>query len=189
VTTTSLLSLRVAAAHLTLTMGLAVAPLRVHAAVALPPDTSPHRVSMVTVATAIDLELLDWNGEGPPILLLAGLGDTAHVFDQFALRFTDRFHVYGVTRRGFGRSGHPEHGYDADTLANDILKMIDHLKIGRVILVGHSIAGGEMTRFASTFPSRVLALLYLDAAYDRTGKLSSAPTSRSQRRTQNRSNM
>jgi pimeloyl-ACP methyl ester carboxylesterase len=41
------------------------------------------------------------------------------------------------------------------------------LHLGRVILVGHSIAGEEMTRFAVTYPDRVIKLVYLDAAYDR----------------------
>ena len=45
--------------------------------------------------------------------------------------------------------------------------MIDRLHLGRVILIGHSIAGEEMTRFAGTYPDRVAKLVYLDGAYDR----------------------
>ena len=83
-------------------------------------DPSPHSVSFVGIEQGVALEVLDWGGQGVPMILLAGLGNTAHVFDQFALHFTDRFHVIGITRRGFGASAHPESGYDMGTLANDI---------------------------------------------------------------------
>ena len=132
------------------------------------PDPSPHRVSFVGVEQGVALEVLDWGGEGEPLVLLAGLGDTAHVFDEFALRFTQRFHVLGITRRGYGASGRPSDGYAIETLAHDVLVVCDRLALARVILVGHSIAGDEMTRFASRYPDRVTALVYLDAAYDRT---------------------
>src|SRR2546422_1546273 len=47
-------------------------------------DTSGHKVSFVTIAPDVRVEVLDWGGGGPPLVLLAGLGNTAHVFDHFA---------------------------------------------------------------------------------------------------------
>src|SRR5579871_1171680 len=135
---------------------------------AAPRDPSPHRVSFVGVAPGVALEVLDWGGTGAPLVFLAGLGNTAHVFDEFAPRFTDRFHVLAITRRGYGASGHPSDGYDIGTLATDVAVVCDRLHLERVVLAGHSLAGDEMTRFASTQPDRVSALVYLDAAYDRT---------------------
>ena len=67
------------------------------------------------VEPGVQLEVLDWGGTGETLVLLTGLGDNAHVYDQFAYQFTDRFHVIGITRRGFGRSSQPAHGYDLDT--------------------------------------------------------------------------
>ena len=64
-------------------------------------DPSPHQVSFVTVEAGVNLEVLDWGGAGRPIVLLAGLGNTAHVFDDFAQKLTRNGHVYGITRRGF----------------------------------------------------------------------------------------
>ena len=113
------------------------------------------------------LHYLDFGGTGPTLLFLAGLGNTAHAFDDFAPAFTDRFHVVALTRRGFGESSHPESGYDTPRLVEDIRAAIDNLHLGRVILIGHSIAGEEMTRFAGKYPDRVSKLVYLDAAYDR----------------------
>jgi len=131
-------------------------------------DTSPHHSDFVTVNDGIHLHYLDWGGDGPTLLFLAGLGTTAHIFDQFAPRFVDKFHVLALTRRGHGESDYPEAGYDLDTLIEDIRQFLDALKIDRVVLVGHSMAGIELSHFAAMYPQRVLKLVYLDAAYDRT---------------------
>ena len=130
-------------------------------------DTAPHQASMVRVAPNVRLHYLDFGGSGPSIVLLAGLGNTAHAFDDFAPALTDRYHVVALTRRGFGESDHPLSGYDTRRLVEDIRVAIDSLHLGRVTLIGHSIAGEEMTRFAATYPKRVDKLVYLDAAYDR----------------------
>jgi non-heme chloroperoxidase len=131
-------------------------------------DTSGHRVTFVTVAPEVNLEVLDWGGVGPPLILLTGIGNTAHVYDHFAHQFTDRYHVVGITRRGFGASSHPADGYDIGTRAQDTLAVMDALGFDSAILVGHSIAGDELTKFAGTYPARARAVVYLDAAYDRT---------------------
>ena len=78
-------------------------------------------------------------------LTLAGLGNTVHIFDDFAPRFTWRFHAAGLTRRGFGDSDQPQSGYDAATLVEDIRQFLDTLAIKNAILVGHSFAVIEMT--------------------------------------------
>lgn len=70
-------------------------------------DPSQHKVQFVTVEDGVRLEVLDWGGTGRPIVLLAGLGYTAHVFDGFAEKLTDSYHVYGITRRGYGASSRP----------------------------------------------------------------------------------
>lgn len=130
-------------------------------------DTTRHKVGFVQVAPTVRLHYLDFGGTGPSVLLLPGLGNTAHAFDDFAPRLTDRFHVVALTRRGFGESTHPPEGYDTPRLVADIRAAIDKLHLGRVILIGHSIAGEEMTRLAGSDPDRVAKLVYLDAAYDR----------------------
>lgn len=71
-------------------------------------DISPHTVQMISVEPNVKLEVLDWGGPGRSLVLLAGMGDTAHVFDTFAPKLTAKYHVYGITRRGFGVSSKPE---------------------------------------------------------------------------------
>src|SRR5512138_487863 len=82
-------------------------------------DPSPHTVRFVTVAPDVRLEVLDWGGTGRPVVLLAGLGNTAHVFDEFAVKLASDYHVYGVTRRGFGASSAPAAGYGSDERGED----------------------------------------------------------------------
>ena len=96
-------------------------------------DPSPHTTRFVTVEKGVRLEVLDWGGIGRPLVLLAGGGDTAHVFDDFAPKLTDSFHVYGITRRGFGESGFSPENYGADRLGDDVLAVLDALKLDKPI--------------------------------------------------------
>lgn len=131
-----------------------------------PEDKSPHESKFVTVGN-VKLHYLDWGGTGEALIFLPGAGDTAHVYDQIAPKFTDKFRVLGLTRRGFGESDKPEKGYDVDTLTNDVLGLVDHLKLKKVGLIGHSAGGNEMFRFADKHPKRLLKLVFLDAGYGR----------------------
>jgi non-heme chloroperoxidase len=128
-------------------------------------DPSPHTAQMVTVDKDVKLEVLDWGGSGRPLVLLAGLGNTAHVFDNFAARLTGAYHVYGITRRGYGASSVPADGYAADRLGDDVLAVLDFLQLSRPVLAGHSIAGEELSSVGSRHPEKVGGLIYLDAGY------------------------
>jgi non-heme chloroperoxidase len=114
-------------------------------------DMSPHKSDFVSV-NGIKLHYLDWGGEGDLVLFLAGMGCNAYIFDGFAPRFTDKFHVMALTRRGHGESDHPETGYDVDTLTEDIHQFMDALRIEKVILAGHSMANVELSHFSALYP-------------------------------------
>jgi pimeloyl-ACP methyl ester carboxylesterase len=153
---------------LTLAALLAVLDSSAEAQTTTPHDKSPHKVQFVTVDKVIKLEVLDWGGSGKPLIFLAGLGATAHDFDKFALRFTSKHHVYGITRRGFGASDKPKptvSNYSADRLGNDVIAVMDALRIVRPVLAGHSIAGSELSSVGSRYPGKISGLVYLDAAY------------------------
>ena len=130
-------------------------------------DKSPHKSGFINV-NGVRLHYLDWGGSGDVILFLAGMGCNAHIFDNLAPRFTDRFHVMALTRRGHGQSDQPETGYDIDTLIEDIRQFMDVTGVEKAILVGHSMAHIELSHFTALWPGRVLKLVFLDAAYDRT---------------------
>ena len=129
-------------------------------------DSSPHKVQYVTVEEGVQLEVLDWGGLGRPLIFLAGNGDTAHAFDNLAPKFTGQNHVYGITRKGFGASSKPaptNGNYSADRLGDNVLAVIQALRIERPVLVGHSLAGEELSSIGSRFPKKVSGLIFLDA--------------------------
>jgi len=131
-------------------------------------DSSPHTSQFVTVDQDVKLEVLDWGGTGRPLIFLAGGGRTAHDYDRFAPKFTAKYHAYGITRRGFGTSSKPvptSDNYAADRLGDDVLAVIDSLKLDRPVLVGHSMAGEELSSIGSRHPEKVAGLIYLDAGY------------------------
>jgi pimeloyl-ACP methyl ester carboxylesterase len=122
-------------------------------------------------AEPVRLEVLDWGGTGPAVVLLAGMGGTAHIYDDLAPQLVDSFRIIGITRRGHGASSRAADTttYTLDPLAADIRTVLDSLGIRRASLVGHSIAGAEITRFAARWPDRVGKLVYLDSAHDFDG--------------------
>src|SRR5919205_3334489 len=77
----------------------------------------------------IRLHYLDWGGNGPVLLFLAGMGCSAYIFKQLAPRFADKFHVLALDRRGHGDSDYPETGYDPDTLTKDLRQFLNVLNI------------------------------------------------------------
>jgi pimeloyl-ACP methyl ester carboxylesterase len=131
-------------------------------------DPSPHTVQFVTVDKDVKLEVLDWGGTGRPLVLLTGLGNDAHIFDKFAAKLTDKYHVYGITRRGFGASSKPvpdDTNYSAERMGEDVLAVLDALHLEKPVLAGHSIAGEELSYVGTRHPDRVAGLIYLDAGY------------------------
>jgi non-heme chloroperoxidase len=132
-------------------------------------DSAKHEATSITVTQGVQLEVLDFGGQGSPIVLLAGLGATAHSYDELAPMLARNHRVVAITRRGSGYSSRPDFGLDTPRLARDVLQVMDALKLSRALLVGHSIAGEELTWLGGHHPERFNGLVYLDAAYDRSG--------------------
>src|SRR6185369_1474323 len=120
-------------------------------------DPSPHQVGWFTVDSSVRVEVLDWGGSGPPVVLL-GCYLSAHVHDEFAPKLTNQFHVYGMTRRGIGASDKPTTGYTVQRSANDLLEVLDSLNLQTSLLVGTSCAGQIQTLFASQHSDRLNGL-------------------------------
>jgi pimeloyl-ACP methyl ester carboxylesterase len=130
-------------------------------------DPSPHRAHMVRVDSGVSLEVLDWGGRGRTLVLLAQLGQTAHIYDDWAPKLARQFHVVGITRRGIGES-QASSGFTIDRVSRDIAAVVESLHVERPILVGNGFAGDEMTWLASHDMTPLGGLVYLDAAYDRS---------------------
>ena len=132
-------------------------------------DAAPHEAYSINVDEGVQLEVLDFGGDGSPLLLLPGLGATAHSYDELAPLLARKHRVVAMTRRGTGYSSKPDFGFDTPRLAQDVLRVMDAMKLGKVVLVGHSIAGDELTWLGAHHADRFSGLVYLDAAYDRSG--------------------
>ena len=130
-------------------------------------DPSPHQVRRVTVDSSVQLEVLEWGGSGVPVVLLACYLST-HIYDEFAPKLTNQFRVFGITRRGIGASDKPATGYAVQRSADDVLEVLNSLKLQKSVLVGHSCAGQVLTMFAAQHSDRLLGLVYLDGAGDPT---------------------
>ena len=128
-------------------------------------DSCPH-ASHFAIVNGVRVHYLDWGGTGEPLILLHGLGDSPHCFDDLAPAFNDRHRVVAYARRGHG-SSEGRSPYDAETLTEDLRQLVDHLEMNTVHLAGWSLGGREITRFAELYPARVRTITYLDAAFDR----------------------
>jgi pimeloyl-ACP methyl ester carboxylesterase len=128
-------------------------------------DRSPHR-SADAVLDGVRLNHLDWGGSGPPLVLIHGIGDSPHAFDELAPHLGG-FRVVAYARRGHGHSDAPPDGpYDLGTLVDDLRRLLDALGIARASFVGWSMGGNEITAFAARHPERVEKLVYLESGYD-----------------------
>src|SRR5579871_386427 len=128
-------------------------------------DPSPHTAQFATMDDGVRLEVLDWGGSGRAVILLAGGGNTAHVFDNFAPRLKDTCHVYGITRRGYGASTYRAADNAGERVGKDVLAVMQTLRLGKPVLVGHSIGGTELSAVANFNPGSIAGAVYLDAGY------------------------
>jgi pimeloyl-ACP methyl ester carboxylesterase len=92
------------------------------------------------------------HGSGDPVVLIHGWPLSGRSWEQqIPALVDDGYRVITYDRRGFGASSQPWEGYDYDTLASDLNRLIEHLDLGGVTLVGFSMGGGEVARYVSRY--------------------------------------
>jgi pimeloyl-ACP methyl ester carboxylesterase len=98
-------------------------------------------------STPIDLYYED-HGAGKPVVLIHGWPLSGASWEkQTATLLAAGFRVITYDRRGFGKSSQPATGYDYDTFAEDLHKLVTALDLHDVALVGFSMGGGEVARY------------------------------------------
>ena len=104
-------------------------------------------------STPIDLYYED-HGSGTPVVLIHGwpLSGASWEKQVAALLATGR-RVITYDRRGFGQSSKPATGYDYDTFAEDLHKLVTALDLRDFALVGFSMGGGEVARYLGAYGS------------------------------------
>jgi non-heme chloroperoxidase len=112
-----------------------------------PSSVALHSNAMVETRDGTRIHFRDW-GAGRPIVFVAPWGLSSDWWDTSVISFSERgWRCVAFDRRGHGRSDDPCHGYDFDTLADDIAAVMDALDLQDVVLVGHSMGGAEVVRY------------------------------------------
>ncbi|AFC30695.1 Putative non-heme chloroperoxidase [Paenibacillus mucilaginosus 3016] len=114
-------------------------------------------MAYVTVAeeNAVPVEIYyEDHGTGKPVVLIHGWPLSGRSWEaQVPALIEAGYRVITYDRRGFGKSSQPWNGYDYDTFAADLHKLIEHLDLRDVTLVGFSMGGGEVARYVGTYGS------------------------------------
>jgi len=112
----------------------------------------------------IDLYYED-HGAGKPVVLIHGWPLSGASWEkQLPVLLEAGYRVITYDRRGFGHSSQPTSGYDYDTFAEDLNKLMTKLELRDVALVGFSMGGGEVARYLGTYGSdRVQKAAFLAA--------------------------
>src|ERR1017187_6334336 len=102
----------------------------------------------------IDLYYED-RGSGKPIILIHGYPLSGASWEkQVAGLLAAGHRVIAYDRRGFGKSSQPANGYNYDTFAEDLDKLVTHLELEDFALAGFSMGGGEVARYFGRYGSK-----------------------------------
>ena len=105
-------------------------------------------------STPIELYYED-HGSGSPVVLIHGWPLSGASWEkQTAALLAAGYRVITYDRRGFGRSSKPGIGYDYDTFAADLDKVLRKLDLKKVALVGFSMGSGEVTRYIGKYGTK-----------------------------------
>jgi len=100
-------------------------------------------------------------GDGPPLLLLSGLGASRLGFAPVVPALARRYRVITCDNRGTGRSGVPPGPYSIDQMAADTAALIEHLGVGPVAVIGWSLGGTILQSLLIDHPELLTAAVLL----------------------------
>ena len=101
----------------------------------------------------------DTGTDKPPLLLIAGLASGAISWTFQMEAFAAEFRLITFDNRGVGRSPKPPGPYSIPEMADDVLKLLEHLQLPKVHILGHSMGGAIAQHLAITAPARVDKLI------------------------------
>lgn len=113
----------------------------------------------------LQVHYLEWPGDGPPVVALHGLASSAHWYHRLAHRLAGEYRIIAPDQRGHGQTTQAPTGYDWQTLASDVVGLMDHLEVGQAAVLGHSWGGHVASNLAARFPERVSRLVMIDGGF------------------------
>lgn len=126
--------------------------------------TEPKMIQIIVDDVMINLA--HWKGNGKPILAVHGITANCMCWDILANNLTPGFDFLAMDLRGRGRSDKPASGYSADHHVNDIVGILDELRIEKVNLMGHSLGAFITLAFAAKHPDRIDRIVLVDGGGD-----------------------
>jgi len=95
------------------------------------------------------------HGSGRPVVLIHGYPLSGASWEKQTAALLGAGHrVINYDRRGFGRSSQPTTGYNYDTFAEDLHKLVTELELWDFALAGFSMGGGEVARYIGKYGSQ-----------------------------------
>lgn len=113
-------------------------------------------------ANGLTLHYLDWGGAGEPLVLLHGLRDQAHGWDEVAPGLTPHGRIVALDQRGHGASDRPPSGYAPEDYAADVAACCAALDLRRPVIVGHSLGGRTALALAAARPGLARGYVLVD---------------------------
>lgn len=121
----------------------------------------PRTKQFIEAADGTNLFFRDW-GTGRPLVFAAPWGLNSSWWEYQMADLAGRgLRCVSYDRRGHGRSGEPTHGYEFNTLADDLAAVVEQLDLRNITLVGQSLGCGEAVRYLSRHGSNRVARVVL----------------------------
>ena len=113
----------------------------------------------------LNVHYLDWSGGGSPLLALHGMASSAYWYERVANHLSEYHRIIAPDQRGHGKTAQASTGYDWETLAMDLVGLLDYLELDRVSVVGHSWGGHVASNLAARHPDRINSLIMIDGGF------------------------
>ncbi|MGD9895198.1 MAG: alpha/beta fold hydrolase [Dehalococcoidia bacterium] len=116
----------------------------------------------ISAGAGLSLHVVDYGGDGPPLLLVHGTGLIAQVWGVMVPYLTPHFRVFALDRKGHGESDKPEHGYQLEESAAEYAAVIEQLGGDGWAAIGHSSGGTSLGLTAARHPALFRGVAMVD---------------------------
>ncbi|MEN9503710.1 MAG: hypothetical protein RI964_2995 [Pseudomonadota bacterium] len=123
------------------------------------------KTKQVNLPTGVKLSYVESGAKTAPVIIfLHGATDSSHSWSSTTPYLNGQYHTYALDQRGHGNSDKPPYGYSVAQFAEDVIAFMDHEKINKAVIVGHSMGSLVAHQIASVYPSRVSKLVLVGSA-------------------------